>query len=286
MLSATINQSTRLITDELYANEHFEVIDKKDREAIDMDTYNDQMYKLQLEQINANRELIKKQVSDSHFEFKRRKEKLKARELKEQQMQDEQAWNGLKDDWYWGSYATDVAKTSYSTLDNYNDKLKDSSYEPIKISNEYQLIGNFIENENPSAGKTTRQMVYKSPIRDYIYDVKYDRLFPANEYQETLSTNINDIEDETEKINKAFNTKHNITPDPTITSTPVSTLNTTEDFVGNNNVDPKLVEIYQKTLPPSEYVNKNTVSYDVEYSYNYLYVLIIVIILFLLFKSQ
>ena len=30
MLSATINQSSRLITDELYSNEHFEVIDKKD----------------------------------------------------------------------------------------------------------------------------------------------------------------------------------------------------------------------------------------------------------------
>lgn len=289
MLSATINQSTRLITDELYANEHFEVIDKKDREAIDMDTYNDQMYKLQLEQINANRELIKKQVSDSHFEFKQRKEKLKARELKEQQMQDEQAWNGLKDDWYWGSYATDVAKTSYSTLDNYNDKLKDVAYEPVKISNEYQLIGNFIENENPSAEKTTRQMVYKSPIRDYMYDVKYDRLLPSDGYQETSNPNINDIEDETEKINKAFNTKHNITPDPsstpTTTPTTISTPATTEGFDNNNNVDPKLIEIYQKTLPPSEYVNKNNVSYDVEYSYNYLYVLIIAIILFLLFKS-
>jgi hypothetical protein len=200
-------------------------------------------------------------------------------------MQDEQAWNGLKDDWYWGSYATDVAKTSYSTIDNYNDKLKDSAYEPIKISNEYQLIGNFIENENPSAGKTTKQMVYKSPIRDYIYDIKYDRLFPADEYQETSSSKINDIEDETEKINKAFNVKHNITPEPSSIPTPSSTLNTTEGFVSNSNVDPKLVEIYQKTLPPSEYVNKNTVSYDVEYSYNYLYVLIIVIILFLLFKS-
>jgi hypothetical protein len=283
MLSATINQSTRLITDELYANEHFEVIDKKDREAIDMDTYNDQMYKLQLEQINANREQIKKQINDTQFEFKQRKEKLKARELKEQQMQDEQAWNGLKDDWYWGSYSTDVAKTSYSTLDNYNDKLKDYSYQPIKISNEYQLIGNFIENENPSAGITDKQFIYRSPVRDYIYDVKNDRLLPANVTQDTSNSNINNIEDNAEKINKAFNIKHNITSNPT--SNPTSTPDTTEGFVSNSNVDPKLIEIYQKTLPPSEYVNKNTVSYDVEYSYNYLYVLIIVIILFLLFKS-
>jgi hypothetical protein len=287
MLSATINQSSRLITDELYSNEHFEVIDKKDREAIDMDTYNAQMYKLQLEQINANREQIKKQINDTQFDFKQRNEKLKARGLKEQEMQDEQAWNGLKDDWYWGSYAKDVSKTSYSTLDNYNDKLKDSSYEPIKISNEYQLIGNFIENKPPlSYETTTRQSVYESPFRDYIYDVKYDRLLPANGNQETPNPNINDIEDNTEKINKAFNIKYNIKPEPTpiSSSTPEPDMN--EGFVSNNsNVDPKLIEIYQKTLPPSEYVNKNTVSYDVEYSYSYLYVLIIVIILFLLFKS-
>jgi hypothetical protein len=281
MLSATINQSTRLITDELYANEKFEVIDKKDREAIDMDTYNDQMYKLQLEQINANREQIKKQISDTQFDLKQRNEKLKARGLKEQEMQDEQAWNGLKDDWYWGSYAKDVSKTSYSTLDNYNDKLKDSSYEPIKISNEYQLIGNFIENENIIPATIDKQSIYKSPFRDYIYDVKYDRLLPANGIQETPNTNINDIENNTEKINKAFNIKYNIKPE----STPTQTPDMNEGFVSNNNVDPKLIEIYQKTLPPNEYVNKNTISYDVEYSYNYLYVLIIVIILFLLFKS-
>jgi hypothetical protein len=288
MLSATINQSSRLITDELYANEQFEVIDKKDREAIDMDTYNDQMYKLQLEQINANREQIKKQINDTQFDFKQRTEKLKARGLKDQEMQDEQAWNGLKDHWYWGSYAKDVSKTSYSTLDNYNDKLKDSAYEPIKLSNEYQLIGNFIENKNPSSYETiTRQSVYESPFRDYIYDVKYDRLLPANGTPpETPNSNINDIEDNTEKINKAFNIKYNIKPEPTpiSSSTPEPDMN--EGFVSNNsNVDPKLIEIYQKTLPPSEYVNKNTVSYDVEYSYSYLYVLIIVIILFLLFKS-
>jgi hypothetical protein len=287
MLSATINQSSRLITDELYSNEQFEVIDKKDREAIDMDTYNDQMYKLQLEQINTNREQIKKQINDTQFDFKQRNEKLKARGLKEQEMQDEQAWNGLKDDWYWGSYATDVAKTSYSTIDNYNDKLKDSAYEPIKLSNEYQLIGNFIENKNPSSYETTtRQFVYESPFRDYIYDVKYDRLLPANGNKETPNFNINDIEDNTEKINKAFNIKYNIKPEPTpiSSSTPEPDMN--EGFVSNNsNVDPKLIEIYQKTLSPSEYVNKNTVSYDVEYSYSYLYVLIIVIILFLLFKS-
>jgi len=297
MLSATINQSSRLITDELYSNEQFEVIDTKDREAIDMDTYNDQIYKLQLEQINANREQMKKQISDAQFDFKQRKEKLQARGLKEQEMQDQQAWNGLKDDWYWGSYAKDVSKTSYSTLDNYNDKLKDSAYEPIKISNEYQLIGNFIENNPPSSYETTTgQFVYKSPFRDYIYDIQYDRLLPANGKQETPNPNINDIENNTEKINKAFNIKYNIkteptpisssTPEPTpiSSSTPEPDMN--ENFVSNNsNVDPKLIEIYQKTLPPSEYVNKNTVSYDVEYSYNYLYVLIIVIILFLLFKS-
>lgn len=276
MLSATINQSTRLITDGIYADEHFEVIDKKDREAIDMDIYNEQMFKLQMEQLNANRELIRKQASDTQLELKNRSEKLKARELKEQQMQDERAWNGLKDDWYWGSYSTDVSKTSYSELDNYTEKLNNSTYIPVKISNEYQPIGEFVENPNSIAGVADKNFIYKSPIRDYTYDVKYDRLFPSDS-KETVPDPVQ-FKSESDKINQLFNMKHNITPTPSPTQT-------TEGFVDSSNVDPKLMEIYQKTLTPNEYVNKNTVSYDVEYSYNYIYVLIIVIILFLLFKN-
>ncbi len=277
MLSATINQSTRLITDGIYADEHFEVIDKKDREAIDMDTYNEQIFNSQMVQLNANRELMQKQASDTQLELKNRRDRLKARELKEQQMQDDRAWNGLKDDWYWGSYSSDVSKTSYSELDNYTEKLKNDSYIPVKISNEYQPIGEFIQNQNPVAGVANKNFIYKSPIGDYTYDVKYDRLFPANSSQNT--SNPVEFKNESDKINQLFNMKHKITP----SSTPTPT-ETTEGFIDSSNVDPKLIEIYQKTLTPSEYVNKNTVSYDVEYSYNYLYVLIAVIILFLLFK--
>jgi hypothetical protein len=278
MLSATINQSTRLITDGIYKNEHFEVIDKKDREAIDMDTYNQQIYQLQLDQLQVNRDLIKKQVNDNKFDFKVKQEKIKERSLKEQKMQDAQAWDRLKDDWYWGSYSKDVSKSSYSDLDNYTNKLKDSAYEPIKISNEYKVIGNFIQDEQPTTSTIDKQFIYKSPFRDYIYDIKDDRLLPANLTNETPQPTI--VEDENEKVNKAFNAKHNINA----TSSPTST-SSTEGFISNSNIDPKLIEIYQKTLPPNEYVNKDNVSYDVEYSYNYLYVLIIVIILFLLFKS-
>ncbi len=41
--SATISQSTRSLTDDLYNSEKNDIQDQKDRQAIDMDTYNQQI---------------------------------------------------------------------------------------------------------------------------------------------------------------------------------------------------------------------------------------------------
>lgn len=282
---ATINQSSRCITQDIYNTEKFADVDKKDREAIDMDTYNQQIYQEQLKKVKENNDLIQKEISETKINLNASREKAKEREAKERAMQDELAWNGLQNDWYWGSYSNDVTKTSFSPIDNYLDKMKPESYLPVKLSKGYQVVGNYDEYTVPTAAETTKTFVYTSPFRDYLYDIKNDRLLPAN------SVNINQKEPEVtptpqdpqDQINKAFNTKLQLknidTTVPTPTSTPLN-----EGFTSD--VDPKLYEIYQKTLPPNPPKEMDSVSYDVDYTYNYLYVLIVSIILFLLFKSS
>ena len=288
---ATINQSSRCITQDIYNMEKFENVDKKDREAIDMDTYNQQIYKEQIKKAKENNDLIQKEISEAKINLNSSREKAKEREAKERAMQEDLAWNGLQNDWYWGSYSNDITKTSFSPLDNYLDKMKPESYLPVKLSKGYQVIGNFEEYTVPTAAETKKTFVYQSPFRDYLYDVKHDRLLPSNSvnnHQEDNEITSAPTVDPHEQINKAFNTKLLLkNTDPTKSSekqtnsvaTPI-----TEGFTSD--VDPKLYEIYQKTLPPNPPIEKETVSYDVDYTYNYLYVLIISIILFLLFKSS
>jgi len=283
---ATINQSSRCITQDIYNTEKFADIDKKDREAIDMDTYNQQIYKEQMIRAKENNDLIQKEISEAKINLNASREKAKEREAKERAMQDDLAWNGLKNDWYWGSYSNDITKTSFSPLDNYLDKMKPESYLPIKLSKGYQVIGQFDEYTVPTAAETTKTFVYQSPFRDYLYDIKYDRLLPANSvnnHQKETDATSSPTVDPQEQVNHAFNTKlllKNTETIPSSTPSP-STSPITEGFTSD--VDPKLYEIYQKTLPPNP--PKENFSYDVDYTYNYLYVLIISIILFLLFKS-
>jgi hypothetical protein len=290
-LSATINQSIRSITNSLYNSEKFKSIDKKDMAAIDMDTYNQQIYEEQLKKAKENRELIKKEIEEAKINLNASREKAKEREEKERLLQDQLAWNGLENDWYWGSYLNDVNKTSFSPIDNYLDKMKPDSYLPIKLGTGYKVIGDdFKEYIVPTGEQTKKSFEYKTPFRNYIYDIKYDRLIPANNVvppEKKSEVEINDpTMDAGTKINTSFNTKYNI-PSPTspTTSPTTGSSGVLKEGFESSQLDPKLYEIYQKTLPPSEYKDP-TISYDVGYTYTYIYVLIIAIILYLLFKSS
>jgi hypothetical protein len=258
--------------------------------AIDMDLYNDQIYKEQNERAQKNREMINKQNEDTLLEKTQRQEKLKQREQKEKDLFDERAWNGLKNDWYWGSYSDDVKKTSYTNVDNYMDKLNPSAYSPIPLSKDYKVIGDYKVYEKENAGSIDKPFLYKSPFRDYVYDVKNNRLIP-NETNVNITPIPTDIPLATTvptltptPLSTPMGTPSS-TPNETPSSTPMGTpLPLKEGFADNNiDVDPKLFEIYQKIIPSNK---KNTVSYDVDYTYNYVFVLIIIIVLFLLFKSS
>jgi hypothetical protein len=60
--------------------------------------------------------------------------------------------------------------------------------------------------------------------------------------------------------------------------------NETEDFI-NINIDPKLSQIYQKTLSPSEYKYNGELPKR-NLLFNYIYCLIFILFLFLVFKSS
>lgn len=251
-------------------------------DAIDMDVYNDQIYKEQNERAQKNREMIAKQNEETLLEKKQRQEKLKEREQKEKDLFDERAWNGLKNDWYWGSYSDDVKKTSYTNVDNYMDKLNPEMYNQIPLSKDYKVVGNYKVYEKENAGSVDKPFLYKSPFRDYIYDVKNNRLIP-NEIVPNITAIPTNIPQDVPTSTLTAPLNPTTTASSTLVSTPTGTPLPLKEGFSDNNIDPKLFEIYQKTIPSNK---KNTVSYDVDYTYNYVFVLIIMIVLFLLFKSS
>jgi len=246
--------------------------DKKEEikmiDSIDMNNFNEQILREKNKNAKKNRQMINKQINDINLEKQQRKEKIKQREEREQKQKDlikKSTWNAVKNDWYWGSYNNNLKKTSYSEVDNSLDNLKKSNYLSVPLSNEYKIIGNDETNEEEKKVQTAKPFIYQSPLKDYIYDVKNNQL---------VAYNISEKNEEDTKITA--------TSSPTLPSTPIPSLSVKEGFSNDINVDPKLFEIYQKTLT----TKKNTVSYDVDYTYNYVFILIIIIILFLLFKSS
>ncbi len=290
--SATILQSTRSLTDGLYNNVNYDIQDQKERQAIDMDTYNQQILKEQIDKANKTRNMINKNIEQINIERQNIKKKQSERELKERELQDNAAWSSLKDHWYWGSYFNDVNKTSFSSLDNYLEKSKPDSYLPVKLGDKYSVVGaDYIEYEFPKADVTDQVFVYRAPFRDYVYDVKYNKLIPADAKYEQPTPE--PTKSEEELLEQAFNLKYNSQKLPSSTNNPSSLKegfqNEKEKDMDKNTIDPKLYEIYQKTLTPDEYKNadiSDTNILDIIYSYNYIFIVIIAIILFLLFQSS
>ena len=238
-------------------------------DSIDMDNFNEQILKEKNKNAQKNREMITQEINDINLEKQQRQKKLKKREQKQKDLIDKGAWNDIKNDWYWSSYNNNLKKTSYSEIDNSLDNLKASNYLPVPLSHEYKIIGNDEINEKEKKVEMAKPFIYQSPLKDYIYDVKNNKL---------ITYNISEKNEEDHKIIPTISP----TISPILLPTISPTLTAKEGFTNDINVDPKLFEIYQKTLT----TKKNTVSYDVDYTYNYVFVLIIIIVLFLLLKSS
>lgn len=238
-------------------------------DSIDMDNFNEQILKEKNKNAEKNREMVTQQINNINLEKQQREEKLKQREQKQKDLIDKGAFDSVKNDWYWSSYNNNLKKTSYSEIDNSLDNLKASNYLSVPLSHEYKIIGNDETNQEEEKVQMAKPFIYKSPLKDYIYDVKNNKL---------VTYNISEKNEEDHKIIPTISP----TISPILLPTISPTLTAKEGFTNDINVDPKLFEIYQKTLT----TKKNTVSYDVDYTYNYVFVLIIIIVLFLLFKSS
>ena len=125
-------------------------------------------------------------------------------------------------------------------MDNYLEKSKSSSYLPIKLGDKYSVVGaDYVEYDFPQAHETDSAFVYKSPFRDYIYDIKYNRLLPADaKYEEPTQKPTENPED---KLKQIFDLKYNITPSPS-PSLKEGFANEGEKNQIPENVDNKLLE--------------------------------------------
>ena len=268
MSFATITESENPITDNLYSEGFGNLNLNNYKEAIDMDTYHTDMYNLQVEKAKQNRIELEKDAEKRLIDFNNmiKKIKEKVNKYKEQQ---EDGWKEIiEKDPHWKYYFENINKSGYNEMDNYIDKMDESKYHPVNLSKDYQEIGNFDDNDlNNSIIEIKNPNTYKTHSGEYLYDQINDKLYPHNgngnakeKYETTEKNNINSIFKLKEKeINE-----------------------NKEEF---NNIDPKLSQIYQKTLPPSEY-KYNGEPPKRNLLFNYIYCLIFILFLFLVFKSS
>lgn len=289
---ATVDKDENSITNNLFSKDSKEKKHKNNfREAVDMEKYHTDMYKLQLKEAAENRIKTEKDAKKRMEDYNKTAKKIEERHnkfLAEIQEAQNKEWNKFKDDWYWKSYFENLNKPGYTPLDNYLDNMKDDRYVPIELSDGYYPIGEFEENkQSPDNYEfVANSEIYKTPIREYVYDYPNDIIYPntptPNPNSKVQNTNIETLfkikeselnkenKEETKKETKNKNNENNENNDEE-----------REDF---SSVDPKLAQIYQKTLPGNN-VSTTPIPKKRNIIFNYLYCIIFIIFLFLIFKS-
>lgn len=275
MNPATINQSSRLLTNSLYATEHFNDLDQKERDAMDMDEFHSQIYMKQLEENSKNRQYLEEQSLQAMEDQKMNDEKAQNRSNAEKELEDKYYWDLQKNDWYWGDYNKNINQSSYGNVDNHLDNLNPKTYQNIEISDKPTEIGSYEEGKEGVGSITDKTFTYRAPFREYTYDVENKKLVP-NDQRFVTEDNVLNLKNKcipSDDLQGIFDQKYKEKVETTIT----------ESFVSNDldpKLDAKLMEIYTKTLSPQEDLPKVKTSI-----FTYSHCLILVIIFFLLFRS-
>jgi hypothetical protein len=265
-----------------------------------MDEYNNKIYNEQLSRVMANRNQVEKDAKERVAAYNRLAKNLKEKEIADTEKRNNDGWAFFKDDEYWNYYFENINKSGYSESDNYLDNLKEDRYFPIKISKEYQQIGNFEESPINKASYKSNYEIYQGPKREYIYDVGQNKIYPdkpnfiPTEEDKLKNLKLHGLseEDPQKDYNLLINAKIN-SIDKKIQAEQSKTdeqSKTTKDKF--ENVDKRLAEIYMKTLPPNEYKYDGSIDYTKpnesiktnSFIY-YIYCLILVIILYILFRK-
>jgi hypothetical protein len=361
---ASVNQSDKQLTENLYSETFNDSKKVKTTEAIDMEKYNESIINQQMETIKKNRNEVEKDAKNRILEYNKTAQDLKDRYSKFLENKNNNDWSYFQNHWYWKSYFENINKSGYSEMDNYLDNLKPERYIPIELKNGYQKIGTFDEHPNdPAPYIDNNEMVYVSNTGEYVYDYVENKINPKDKqsiYDENSIDGIkqkisesvdlgqlNGINDLVFKL-KDLQTDSKSTSSSTDATTSSSTGSTTGSTTGTSSkgklstytnssigidktktknlgqlngvnniafglkdlqgsatsdkgvnmsspgapisaelfdsIDPKLAQIYQKTMTPNEYKQVKPIKRNL--FFNYIYCIIFMIFLYFVFKSE
>ncbi len=294
MNCASIKESENPLTENLNYSEGF----NQGTEAIDMEKYNEMVILQQIEDVEKKRKEVETDANKRVQEYNSIAKGLKDRyNAFLEKTNTKNGWDDFKNHWYWKSYFENLNKTSYSEEENQRDNLNPANYYPIELNKDYQQIGNFNTMSDEPAPYVDEEKVYLSSTGEYEYDYVQNKIFPKDKkivYDENtidgIKQKIKDLQNQPLELTnqqkdnisnlvfKLKELKNDINNDSNNTSTP----KIKEEF---ESVDPKLVEIYQKTLPPTEN-NIKLKPIKRNLLLNYVYCLIFILFLYLVFKTS
>ncbi len=286
---ASVIQSDSPLTQNLYSEEFMDVknTNKKDnfREAVDMEKYHTEMYNQQLEESKKKRMEVEKDAAKRVADYNIASKKIKQRYQEFLDKHKNDGWNGFENHWYWKYYFNNIDKSGYTELDNQLNNMNENRFQPIEMNKKgYYQIGEFEENTNIASNFVENPAIYKAPIGDYVYDQDDDLLYP-NQKNTSLPTgtgmkkenNNDNVVNSTFKLKQKELEKEEQISKDTENETKTKTKKS-EDFTS---VDPKLAQIYQKTLVetiPTPAPKRNIL-------FNYIYCLIFILFVYLVVKS-
>ena len=282
---ASVIQSDNPLTQNLY-NKFINGVDaKKDnfREAIDMEKYHTEMYNAQLEDSKKKRLAVEEDAAKRVADYNIASKKIKQRYQEFLDKHKNDGWDGFENHWYWKHYFNNNNKSGYTELDNQLDNMNENRFHPIEMNNKgYYQIGDFEDSTNITSTFVENPAIYKAPTGDYVYDHDDDLLYP-NQKNTPIPTPTG--------IKKEQNNKQQNNNENVVNATfklkqkelekeeKAEQGEKSEDFTS---VDPKLAQIYQKTLvqtTPTPAPKRNLL-------FNYIYCLIFIIFLYLVLKSS
>jgi hypothetical protein len=250
-----------------------------------MEKYNETVINEQIEKSNINRQQIEEDAKKRVEDYNKKAEELKMRALQYDKEQ-KKGWDEFKNHWFWKYYLSNSDKTSYTEQDNINDSLNDKNYKSIEISKDFQPIGENNNFDNIAPYVENHPYYITNDGSKYIYNYPNNLMFPleknVNEnspefIKQQLQMSVDTQRNDKKTLDLALKLKEKLNQKNQDQNTET---NSKEHF---ESLDPKLVQIYQKTLPPGETPPPPKEERNI--LFNYIYCIIFVIFVYLVFRS-
>lgn len=305
MSFASIDESIKTITNNLSSNNLSNESAKVDNskltkfsDAVDMEKYNEKVINEQIKKSNLNRKQIEEDAMRRVADYNSKVEELKSRALKYEQEQ-KKGWDEFKNHWFWKHYFLNTNNTSYSEKDNINDSLNENNYIPVEISKDFQPVGDSADFDYIAPYVENHHYYLKNDGSKYIYNYPHNLMFPVEQnidknspevIKQDLKVSANAQTDDIQTLDLALKLKEKLSQQKNQNMQNMQNKETEKENTQKESkehfesLDPKLVQIYQKTLPPGEthpppkVENKNML-------FNYLYCLIFIVFVYIVFRN-